>query len=99
MANGDGSANEVVLVRDVLMREIETINTYQAIMDRSSTPEVKEFLNHVIDEEKEHVAEALEIIKRLDPVQASLLEANHGHPGNPTPSSSNRLTVGSLRRQ
>jgi rubrerythrin len=62
---------------------------------------VRSFLAHITDEEKEHVAEALEIIKELDPVQAALLE-HGGHAGpsvRPASPQPQGFTVGSLRKK
>jgi rubrerythrin len=70
--------DDLVLIREILAREIDTINTYQRMLASARGPEVASFLTHIIDEEKEHVAEALELIKLYDPVQANLLQsANH----------------------
>ena len=76
MAN-DGE--DLVVVREILAREIETINTYQRMLGIARSEEVVSFLAHIIDEEKEHVAEALQLIKQYDPVQAGLLESPNQH--------------------
>lgn len=102
----DETEDDLMLVRDVLARELETINSYLRLLRSARSPRVRAFLTHVTDEEKEHVAEALEIIKELDPVQAALLE--HGaHAGEATartsppsaPEPPPGFTVGSLRRK
>ncbi|HEU4387275.1 MAG TPA: hypothetical protein VFV34_05725 [Blastocatellia bacterium] len=101
--------DDLILVREVLAREIETINTYQTQLARARDESVRAFLAHITDEEKEHVAEAVELIRSMDPVQAGLLDSGHvtrnsaapistassgtGAPPNPT-----GFTVGSLRR-
>lgn len=102
------SDDDLILVREVLAREIETINTYQTQISRAQGESVRTFLRHITDEEKEHVAEALELIRSMDPVQARLLETGHvtRSGGTPTPSGETpkapaevkSLTVGSLRR-
>jgi rubrerythrin len=108
MATGD---MDVMLVREVLARELETINTYQAQRSRAEDESVKAFLTHIADEEKEHVAEALELIRAMDPVQAMLLESGHvpksngaettpaavPEPSAAPPSDERGFTVGSLR--
>lgn len=88
---------DLFVVREILIREVETINTYQAMLERSQRPEVKDFINHIVQEEKEHVAEALELIKSLDPEQARLLATGHVERA---PKEPNRhpFTVGSLRK-
>jgi hypothetical protein len=69
----DETAEEIMVIRDILIREIETINVYQRMAANTKSPDVAGFLNHIIEEEKEHVAEALELIKRYDLSQADLL--------------------------
>ena|SRR5437868_5698669 len=97
----DETEDDLMLVREVLARELETINSYLRLLQSAKSEQVRTFLAHVTDEEKEHVAEALEIIKALDPVQAALLE--HGpHPGHPAsllPAQALGFTVGSLRKK
>jgi hypothetical protein len=66
---------DLMLVRNILAREIETINTYQRLLSSAQTEEVKTFLLHITEEEKEHVAEAMELIMRFDQSQAALLGA------------------------
>ena len=92
---------DLMLVRDVLARELETINSYLRLLGSARSERVRAFLAHITDEEKEHVAEALEIIKDLDPVQAVLLE--HGPHGgrqpSPPPAEPPGFTVGSLRKK
>jgi rubrerythrin len=62
-----------MLLRDILAREISTINNYQSLLSQASSAEVATFISHILEEEKEHVAEAIELIKELDPNQAALL--------------------------
>ena len=99
---------DLMLVRDILAREIETINTYLRLLDKARTEEIKTFLRHITEEEKEHVAEAVELIKRLDQSQAALLsKADHwretsaqtGIAEQPASFQATKsLTVGSLRK-
>ena len=102
----DETDDDLMLVRDVLARELETINSYLRLLRSARGERVRAFLAHVTDEEKEHVAEALEIIKELDPVQAALLEhgAHAGRAnGRPAPQAApdwpSGFTVGSLRKK
>jgi ATP-dependent DNA ligase len=100
---------DLMLVRDILAREIETINTYQRLLSSAQTEEVKTFLRHITEEEKEHVAEAMELIMRFDRSQAALLGgADHWRQAPPQPDKATvapqrqtmagPLTVGSLRK-
>jgi len=104
---------DLMLVRDILAREIETINTYQRLLNKAQTEEVKTFLRHITEEEKEHVAEALELIKQFDQSQAALLGTASHWRETPARTNNDRiatqeqpasfqatksLTVGSLRK-
>jgi hypothetical protein len=104
------SGDDLIIVREVLAREIETINFYQTLGARANSDEVRDSLSHITDEEKEHVAEALALIKVMDPVQARFLETGHlprhdkaapapapaVEAARPEPAAG--FTVGSLRR-
>ncbi|QRO01994.1 ferritin [Archangium violaceum] len=59
-------STDVALVRRVLARELETINEYEAFARASSSPEIRDFFMHLAAEEKEHVAEAVHMLRLLD---------------------------------
>ncbi|MDC0706963.1 ferritin [Stigmatella sp. ncwal1] len=61
--------NDVARIRRVLARELETINEYEAFAQASSHPEVRAFFQHLAAEEKEHVAEATQMLRMLDTAQ------------------------------
>jgi hypothetical protein len=61
--------NDVARIRRVLARELETINEYEAFAQSSSSPEVRAFFAHLATEEKEHVAEATQMLRLLDSAQ------------------------------
>jgi hypothetical protein len=63
--------NDVARIRRVLARELETINEYEAFAQQSSHPEVRAFFAHLAAEEKEHVAEATQMLRMLDAAQDS----------------------------
>jgi hypothetical protein len=63
--------NDVARIRRVLARELETINEYEAFAQLSSSPEVRAFFAHLAAEEKEHVAEATQMLRMLDAAQDS----------------------------
>ncbi len=71
------SAASQKAVRLALIRELETINHYQELHDMADDPDVKQLMLHLMDEEKEHVAELTEILRRLDPVQNRYFEEGH----------------------
>ena len=64
-------STDVALVRQVLARELETINEYEAHARASTSPEVRDFFLHLASEEKEHVAEAIHMLRLLDAGQAA----------------------------
>ena len=66
--------DDISILRDILARELETINSYQNLLACAKSSEVREFIAHIIEEEKEHVAESMELIKELDPAQAAWFE-------------------------
>lgn len=66
----DGPSNtldsDVAKVRLVLIRELETISVYEALARTAEAPEVRAFFEHLAQEEKEHVAEATYLLRKLD---------------------------------
>jgi rubrerythrin len=61
--------DDVARIRRVLARELETINEYEAFAAAATSPEVRAFFSHLAREEKEHVAEATSMLRRLDAEQ------------------------------
>ncbi|HSP81752.1 MAG TPA: ferritin [Myxococcaceae bacterium] len=59
-------SDDVSLIRRVLARELETINEYEASARASQNPQVRAFFLHLAEEEKEHVAEAVHMLRLLD---------------------------------
>ncbi len=62
----DSDLDDVARIRRVLARELETINEYEAFARASSHPEVRAFFLHLAAEEKEHVSEAVHMLRMLD---------------------------------
>jgi len=71
------SANSQKAIRLALIRELETINHYQELHDMADDADVKQLMLHLMDEEKEHVAELTEILRRLDAEQNRYFEEGH----------------------
>ncbi len=61
-----GASPDTALVRRVLARELDTINEYEAMAQSAEDPTVRAFLLHLAQEEKEHVAEAMALIRARD---------------------------------
>lgn len=62
-------------VRHVLSRELETINEYEQLAREAESPAVRDFLFHLAAEEKEHVTEAVMVLRQLDPRQEAYFAA------------------------
>ena len=56
-------------LRKDLMAELGAINQYQEHIDEADSEETKKVLTHIMDDEKEHVAELAKIIRKLDKTQ------------------------------
>ena len=62
--------DDLELLREDLVGELQAINQYQEHIESLESEEAVSTLEHIIEEEKEHVAELLRLIRNLDPVQA-----------------------------
>jgi len=56
-------------LREDLVGELEAINQYQEHIDELDDEEIKKVLSHIMDDEKEHVAELTKVIRKLDGTQ------------------------------
>jgi len=66
----DGRTLDLEMLREDLMAELQAINQYQEHIDTLEDEEAIRVLEHIRDDEKEHVAELVKVIRMLDPVQA-----------------------------
>jgi hypothetical protein len=55
--------------RQSLIEELEAINWYQERVENTKNEELKKILEHNRDEEKEHAAMLMELIRKLDKTQ------------------------------
>ena len=62
--------DDLDMLRQDLMAELQAINQYQEHILSLGDEEAATALEHIIEEEKEHVAELLRLIQNLDPTQA-----------------------------
>jgi len=60
----------LVMLREDLVGELQAINQYQDHLESLESEEALATLEHIIADEKEHVAELVKLIQALDPVQA-----------------------------
>lgn len=65
--------NDLEMIREDLIGELQAINQYQQHIESLENEEVVTILEHIIEEEKEHVAELLKVLSVLDPIQADKL--------------------------
>jgi len=61
-------------LREDLKDELLAINHYQVHIDATDNPEIQKLLGHIRDEEKEHVAELVKLLRQLDPTEDELFK-------------------------
>ena len=62
--------DDLEMLREDLVGELQAINQYQEHIESLESEEAVTTLEHIIEEEKEHVVELLKLIQNLDPSQA-----------------------------
>jgi len=62
--------DDLGMLREDLISELQAINQYQEHILDLESEEAVNTLEHIVEEEKEHVAELLRLIQNLDPAQA-----------------------------
>ncbi len=72
-----GLEDVLILLREDLIGELQAINQYQAHIDRIDNMEIRELLEHIRDDEKEHVAEITHAISRIDAIQRAKFAEDH----------------------
>ena len=60
--------------RQSLVEELQAINWYQERIEATKNDELKKVLEHNRDEEKEHAAMLIEVIRKLDKTQDKKFE-------------------------
>ncbi len=60
--------------RQSLIEELEAINWYQERIEATKNEELKKILEHNRDEEKEHAAMLMELIRKLDKTQDKMFK-------------------------
>jgi hypothetical protein len=68
---------DMARVRLVLIRELETISVYESLARDAQGAETKAFFEHLALEEKEHVAEATYLLRKLDAGQETSFQATY----------------------
>ena len=62
--------DDLEMLREDLIGELQAINQYEDHILSLENEEAVTTLEHIIEKEKEHVAELLRLIQNLDPAQA-----------------------------
>ncbi len=62
------------MLREDLIGELEAINQYQEHIDESNNEEAKHVWEHIMNDEKEHVAELIKFIRTVDSIQEEKFE-------------------------
>lgn len=66
----EGQELDLAMLREDLIGELQAINQYEEHIAALEDEEAIRVLEHIRDDEKEHVAELTKLIQKLDPVQA-----------------------------
>ncbi len=69
VSNMSNEAKDLEMARQSLIEELEAINWYQERIENTKNDELKKILEHHRDEEKEHAAMLIELIRKLDKTQ------------------------------
>ncbi len=83
----------LIMLREDLMGELQAINQYQAHIDNIEEEEIRDLLEHIRDDEKEHVAELTHLISRVDAIQREKFLNDH------TAAPADRVNAGSDESQ
>ena len=62
-------SEDLHVLREILAHELETINAYERMLARITEPALRQIIEHVTDEEREHVSEMYDLIMERDPKQ------------------------------
>ena len=65
---------DLQMLREDLIGELQAINQYQDHIDSLANEEAVHVLEHIRDDEKEHFAELVKLLQKLDPTQADKLK-------------------------
>ena len=96
-----GLEEVLIMMREDLVGELQAINQYQAHINKIDNVEIRSLLEHIRDDEKEHVAEITHAISRIDAIQSAKFAEDHtvataaGHVSSEV-DAGKILTVGSM---
>ena len=70
----DPRISDAELARIGIIAELDAVNLYEQLAALAKDPLLKKVFRDIAREEKEHVGEFLELLKRLDPEQVKSIE-------------------------
>ena len=69
--------NDQEMIRTALIAELDATSLYQAQLDNLDSEYAKKVIKHIMDEEKEHIAELQCLLMKLDTMQEEkMMEVN-----------------------
>jgi rubrerythrin len=71
MSDAEEREIDLEMLREDLVGELNAINQYQDHIESLENQEALRVLEHIRDDEKEHVAELTKLIQKLDATQAA----------------------------
>lgn len=66
-------SRDATILREILARECETVNHYQALAATAESASVRELVLHLASEEKEHIAECARLLAHVDTEYAAMM--------------------------
>ena len=72
-----GLEQVLIMLREDLVGELQAINQYQTHIDKIDNAEIRGLLEHIRDDEKEHVAAITHAISRIDAIQRAKFAEDH----------------------
>ena len=62
-------SNNLSFIRSAIVAEADAVDLYQSQIENTTDDESKKVLTHIMDEEKEHIAELACVLIKQDPTQ------------------------------
>ena len=69
-----GFENDILILRDALMAELDSLNLYEKMLVGLKVEKAKAYMNRFIEEEKQHVAALTKLINEMDDKQKKKFE-------------------------
>jgi rubrerythrin len=69
-----GFENDILILRDALMAELDSLNLYEKMLVGLKVEKAKAYMTKFIEEEKQHVAAITKLINEMDDAQKKKFE-------------------------